>query len=156
MCLAGFDGPQSHRQNGTVLDTETAPPSTYSFYSFFFCLRQFFFNKENALWISGVESGSGSTFNWEADRRRVFRLVLGEHGEESGDFAWRTLSAVEILVQWEQSVRFQFPERPPQLLLDSIHMMEEFAPVDLEATATKNPICPQQIVEFEDFELDFI
>jgi hypothetical protein len=57
---------------------------------------------------------------------------------------------VEIVVHWEQTIRFEFPENASQFLLKSINGVEEISAIQVEFAAAQLPIGAEEKVIPED------
>jgi hypothetical protein len=79
---------------------------------------------------------------------------IGFDGRRSD--ALSAVGAVEVLVDREQCKGLQFAERPSQLVLDPVYLMEEVAAVHVQLAAAEFPIGPQQKMVLEYLILKFI
>lgn len=59
--------------------------------------------------------------------------------------------AIEVFVQREERMRFEFPKCPPELLLNAVHLVKKGAPVDFQSIAAELPVGAQQKMKFENF-----
>ena len=64
--------------------------------------------------------------------------------------------APEIFVQREKRIGLQFPENPPEFLLNAVHGVEEYSTIDVELPAAKFPVRAQKEMKTKDLVFEFI
>ena len=86
---------------------------------------------------------------------RADPVGVGAGGRQPG-CRIKSRRTVKILVEREQRIRLQFPEDPPQLLLDAVHGVEKIPAVDPERAGAQFPIRPEQEVITEHPVLEIV